>query len=459
MTEPAMNATQPEIDASAPVRCDVAVLGGGLAGLAASIHLRQRGLKVVCIESDPFPHARVGESLDWSGPGLLKGLGIPGDSLIADQVATYKVNIKIVSTDRPAYTAQPEPWFVHPLIGFNIVTLHVDRVEMDRRLFERATELGTEFVWDRVAAVETDGDRVKTVRTVGGRRVEAPWFLDGSGRVARLLARTFEIPKIDYGREKVCFWTYFDSPPTNEGTTFYGAPTSDEYLTWIWEIPISPQTISIGCVMPADQVSERRRQGGLTVPEILVEQLRRFPRFTPLLQQQPEPPVRSVAYRTFVTERASGPNWMMMGEAGSLPNPWPATGVTAAFRHAHDAAVCVADSFARGEFTARQRRIYDTNLKRMGHVFNHSIEGALYNWPIRWGLGVMPAQKIYTAFSYTINALYSKYQPHGWPSMLIFGFILKGVRLWIDSWSLLGRLAVRAGHRRTAKPVQPAETA
>jgi len=434
--------------------CDVAILGGGMAGLAAAIHLRRRGLRVLCIEPDRFPHARVGESLDWSSPGLLARLGIPGDSLIADRVATYKKSIQIVSNDRPPYHAQPEPWFRHKPIGFNIVTLHVDRAEMDQRLFAKATELGAEFLWDRVAKVETEGDRVVAVATEGGQRIEAPWFLDASGRMARLLLKTFDIPKIDYGCEKVCFWTYFDSPPLCEGTTFYANTASDDYLTWIWEIPISPETVSIGCVMPAERVAERRRQGE-TTRDILTERLLRFPRFRPFIDQQPDFPVRSVAYRSFVAERASGPNWLILGEAASLPDPLTANGVTAAFRHAEEGVAFLADSFARGELTARQRRVYDTNLKRMGHAFNHSIEGAIYDWPIRWGLGVMPAQKVYTAFSYTINALYSKYQPQGWASMLIFGILIGGVRLWIDSWSLLGRLAVRAGFHRPSEPIEP----
>jgi flavin-dependent dehydrogenase len=433
---------------------DVVVLGGGMAGLAAAIHLRRRGLRVVCIEPDRFPHARVGESLDWSSPGLLARLGVPGDSLIADRCATYKKSIQIVSNDRPAYHAQPEPWFQNRPIGFNTVTLHVDRVEMDRRLFEQATELGAEFVWERVARVETEGDRVVAAVTSGGQRIEAPWFLDASGRMAQLLLRTFHIPKLEYGREKVCFWTYFDSPPLCEGTTFYADTATDEYLTWIWEIPISPQTVSIGCIMPAAHVAERRRQGS-SVAGILTDQLLRFPRFRPLIEQRPDLEVRTAAYRSYVAERACGPNWLILGEAASLPDPLTANGVTAAFRHAEDSVAFLADSFTRGELTARQRWIYDTNLKRMGHAFNHSIEGAIYDWPIRWGLGVMPAQKVYTAFSYTINALYSKFRPKGWASMLIFGFIIGGVRLWIDCWSLLGRISVRAGyHRAPAAPPQ-----
>ena len=39
----------------AEVDCDVAVLGGGLAGLAVATSLARRGLAVVCIEPGPSP--------------------------------------------------------------------------------------------------------------------------------------------------------------------------------------------------------------------------------------------------------------------------------------------------------------------------------------------------------------------------------------------------------------------
>ena len=52
---------------------DVTVIGGGLAGMAASIHLADAGLRVVCIEADPVDADPVGESLDWSAPACRNG--------------------------------------------------------------------------------------------------------------------------------------------------------------------------------------------------------------------------------------------------------------------------------------------------------------------------------------------------------------------------------------------------
>jgi menaquinone-9 beta-reductase len=60
---------------------DITVLGGGLAGMAASIHLVRAGLRVLCIESQAADRAPVGESLDWSAPELLRDLGLPMQSL------------------------------------------------------------------------------------------------------------------------------------------------------------------------------------------------------------------------------------------------------------------------------------------------------------------------------------------------------------------------------------------
>ena len=56
---------------------DVTVIGSGIAGMAASIHLAEAGLRVLCIEADPVDSDPVGESLDWSAPDLLKALGLP----------------------------------------------------------------------------------------------------------------------------------------------------------------------------------------------------------------------------------------------------------------------------------------------------------------------------------------------------------------------------------------------
>ena len=159
-----------------------------------------------------------------------------------------------------------------------------------------------------------------------------------------------------------------------------------------------------------------------------------------------------MAYRSYVHAKVCGPNWLMVGESASLPDPATANGVTAALRHALSAATYILQA-KTGQLSSRQRRVYDTNVRRMGHVFNHSIETAVYGGTIRRGFGGFVAQRVYTAFSYVVNALYSRMRPESSARMAAFGLLVKFVWVWMVLWSLAGRSATFA-RRLPLHPVQ-----
>jgi len=209
------SASRPSADVA-----DVAVIGAGIAGLAACVFLRQRGLSVVCLDAHRYPHHKVGESLDWSSPGLLRRLGIDVKHLIADGIATYKKNIVVYETGKPEWRLTPPAQIGWRPLRFETVTLHVDRAALDERVFEHARALGAEFIWERVTGVDAVGERVNGCVTATGRRVRARWYIDATG-TARGFSRAMNIPSVEYGRPKVCLWTYFDGPPLHEGTAFF----------------------------------------------------------------------------------------------------------------------------------------------------------------------------------------------------------------------------------------------
>ena len=63
--------------------CDVTVIGGGLSGKAASLHLARAGLKVICIEPPSTHSAAGGRVAGLVSSGSFDRLGLSPDSLVA----------------------------------------------------------------------------------------------------------------------------------------------------------------------------------------------------------------------------------------------------------------------------------------------------------------------------------------------------------------------------------------
>src|ERR1700722_18576706 len=113
---------------------DVTVMGGGLAGKAASLHLARAGLRVVCIEPMETNSQAVGESLDWSAPDLLKALGLPMEDLIDARMATWKRHVTLKAREGRSEHYVPTPWLAGPPLHIELRTLHVDRTLLDQKL-------------------------------------------------------------------------------------------------------------------------------------------------------------------------------------------------------------------------------------------------------------------------------------------------------------------------------------
>jgi flavin-dependent dehydrogenase len=449
---------EPLIEAEPSVaeeRSDVVVVGAGIAGLAAARHLAAAGLAVTCVDPDPFPRLRVGESLDWSTPRLLEEVGVSWQSLVDDGAAVFKRGIQVQPVGEESAASGPSDWLGRAPLRFGVVTFHADRREMDRRLYESARQAGVRFVWERASDVEVDGDgrdggtsvagaRVRAVTTTAGRRLAADWFVDSSGRGARLLGRRLGVPTTEYGPAKVCLWTYFETGPEREGTTFYVDSAGEPYLSWLWEIPIRPGEVSLGWVLDAATVAAAKRRGR-SPRELLAEHLARFPRPAALLASRPDFELHCTSFTPYSSRRACGANWFLAGEAAAVPDPLTSNGVTAALRHARLAArsLLAARRRGRGGLGRVQRWVYDESVRSMALAFNRAIETSIYRSPLRHGLGTVAALRVYTTFGYLANAFHTRFDPRRAAGVATFGLAMRGVPVWMGAWSLLGRLVGR----------------
>lgn len=229
---------------------DVIVIGCGLAGMAACIHLAHAGLKVRCIEAYLAENEAIGESLDWSAPALLKSLGYPMEELLEQGIATYKRHVILRLRDGSEQHYVPGEWLGRPPFNIDLRTLHVDRMLLNQALRKRVLEKGVSLMRDKVVHAETSGDRVIAIVTAGGERICAPWFIDASGSGSSLFPRLFRSTADQYGPHKVALWEYFTVTKSIEGTTLYADGAAARYMEWVWQIPIHPNAVSVGYVCP-----------------------------------------------------------------------------------------------------------------------------------------------------------------------------------------------------------------
>jgi flavin-dependent dehydrogenase len=405
---------------------DVTVIGGGLAGMAASIHLSKSGLRVLCVEPDVADTTSVGESLDWSAPALLKVLGLSMEQLVAEKIATYKRHVTLKLGDGCDREYIPGAWLGKPPFNIELRTLHVDRNQLNQLLRKMVVNQGVTFIRDKVVTVETEGRRVVGVKTQQGDRISSPWFLDASGSAARLFARAFRLRSYESGPRKVAIWSYFPVTEPSEGTTLYAEGVKPSYLEWVWEIPINPSTISVGYVATGESI-KARRQEGQTVEEILRAQLGRFPRFESLLRSEISPLVTSFVCR--MHGGVAGSNWMIAGEAAAMVDPMTANGVTAALRHASEASRLIVESHRRRRISVLGASMYSQRVLGLATFFNRGIERVIYEAPIRNRIGVLQAGDVYTVPAWSLNSIYSRLRPYGAVKTILFTCLLDLARM------------------------------
>lgn len=410
---------------------DVVVIGGGIAGMAACIHLARAGLQVICIEADVANEDPIGESLDWSSPALLAAIGLPMESLLDEEIATYKRHVILRMPDGCEQHYVPGEWLGNPPWNVNLATIHVDRRRLNHAIRGIMLEAGVPSLMARVARVESAGRRVRALHTSKGMRIEARWFIDASGSGAALFPRHFRLKYRDYGPQKVAMWDYFKVTKAVEGTTLNMDQPSRRYLEWIWQIPVHAQIISAGYVARAETIREKR-QTGHSLEAIFDEQLARFPELLAAreLQKSSHEPstLRTTSFRCRVHQDVAGPNWLAIGESAAMVDPMTSNGVTAALRHAAEASSLIIRGRSRSRLPRLAAHLYSRRVTALGQFFNSGIEKVIYDWPIRQYIGMARAGDVYTIPAWLMNLVYTRMQPRGLVKTALYASMMAMLR-------------------------------
>jgi flavin-dependent dehydrogenase len=137
---------------------DVLIIGGGLAGLTAALHLQKIGLDVILVEKTAYPHHKVcGEYISNEVLPYLNWLN--ADPHLLGAAAINKLQFSTLS-GKSIETALP-------LGGFGI-----SRFKLDHSFYQKFKERGGRVIQDTVNAVEFQNDQF-VIKTLADQQIVA----------------------------------------------------------------------------------------------------------------------------------------------------------------------------------------------------------------------------------------------------------------------------------------------
>ena len=146
---------------------EVIIIGGGLAGLTAAIHLRKLDIPVTIIEKNSYPKHKVcGEYISNEVLPYLNWLNISVDELQPTHINKLQFS---TSSGKTIHTRLP-------LGGFGI-----SRYTLDNYLYNKALKNGVTVLQDAVTNIHFDNNTFAII-TANGTTIKATWVIGAFGK-------------------------------------------------------------------------------------------------------------------------------------------------------------------------------------------------------------------------------------------------------------------------------------
>jgi flavin-dependent dehydrogenase len=311
---------------------DVIVLGAGPAGATAATLLAKRGVRVLMLDRGAQPNTHLPETWRYGEADLFARLGV--DNVEEAFIESAPVSFYDASGQH-GLRVTVEALSTTPATRL----VHLDRSRFDWMLVENAIRSGVQYApLHTVTRLHVQADRLTdvTCQTPSGQRTcSAELFIDASGKSA-LVASHFGLKAspTELDPRVAVFSHYvggdFATICGSRGMAIVGIEHG-----YIFLIPVSDERVSVGVVVGKKAAAVYQGDNdALFDTELSCSPLVR----TALASARKVLPTIPVLNVSYICERASGPGYLLIGEAAAFLDPFYSNGISIALRSAELAA-------------------------------------------------------------------------------------------------------------------------
>jgi flavin-dependent dehydrogenase len=322
---------------------DILVIGGGPAGCTAATLLCQRGYKVTLVEKDRFPRFHIGESLLPMNLPIFERMGVL-DAVREIGVLKYGADFS-----QPGDGSDYNVFYFDEALGDSPEhAFQVKRADFDQVLIEHCRDVGVHVLEEtRIIRCVSQKGNVQKVEAVDRDGKEKTWqarfVIDASGRDT-FFSSTNRWKRRNPRHASAAVYAHFRGvkrrPDKENGNiSIYWFDKG-----WVWLIPLDDELMSIGAVCSPEYLKTRERE----LDDFLWQTLVSFREIAKRVSGAEQVmPAEATGNYSYLSERMSGPGFVIVGDAYAFVDPIFSSGVYLAMSSAEEA-VPVAEAWISG---------------------------------------------------------------------------------------------------------------
>jgi geranylgeranyl reductase family protein len=346
-----------------PIISDITIIGAGPAGVAAALMLGKKGLPCLLIDKHQFPRVKIcGDGLSGKvvsmlnkiDPAYVSEFSQSGFASGSRAVRFYSPNLKMMELSfRPDQEAMPT--------GFVC-----KRIDFDHFLLNKASNFSTVNFQEGIQIERLTRDYGKIIlEDKDGKQIaETRLVLFAAGANKRLiqqLDRSYHLPSVGIGIRG-----YFNNVTGIDQNNAIEIHFLKELLPWyLWIFPFHDGSANAGLALPMSLA----RENPLSLKELFFHLIEKYPHLKKRFENATLPGKMEAGKLPFNggPTRIAGDNYMLLGDAAQLIDPFTGEGIGNAMISGYYAAETASDCIMKNNFTCSLTNNYQQLIdKKLG---------------------------------------------------------------------------------------------